>query len=96
MEKVQTATHGLICVEKKMAIIWHRVTVDDEGNYVFYLEPGEYTMKVYRSNVIMDEDEEVSVTNDAVVKWIWILRTQTDLSLTGRIGYAIVFYKTRE
>lgn len=43
-------------------------TVDDEGNYVFYLEPGEYTMKVYRSNVIMDEDEEVSVTNDAVVK----------------------------
>ncbi len=42
--------------------------VDDEGNYVFYLEPGEYTMKVYRSNVIMDEDEEVSVTNDAVVK----------------------------
>ena len=43
-------------------------TVDDEGNYVFYLEPGGYTMKVYRSNVIMDEDEEVSVTNDAVVK----------------------------
>ena len=43
-------------------------TMDDEGNYVFYLEPGEYTMKVYRSNVIMDEDEEVSVTNDAVVK----------------------------
>lgn len=43
-------------------------TVDDEGNYVFYLEPGEYTMKVYRSNVITDEDEEVSVTNDAVVK----------------------------
>ncbi len=43
-------------------------TVDDEGNYVFYLEPGEYTMKVYRSNVTMDEDEEVSVTNDAVVK----------------------------
>lgn len=43
-------------------------TVDDEGNYVFYLEPGEYTMKVYRSNVIMDEDEEVSVINDAVVK----------------------------
>ena len=43
-------------------------TVDDEGNYVFYLEPGEYTMKVYRSNVIMDEDEEVSITNDAVVK----------------------------
>ena len=43
-------------------------TVDDEGNYVFYLEPGDYTMKVYRSNVIMDEDEEVSVTNDAVVK----------------------------
>lgn len=43
-------------------------TVDDEGNYVFYLEPGEYTMKVYNSNVIMDEDEEVSVTNDAVVK----------------------------
>ena len=42
--------------------------MDDEGNYVFYLEPGEYTMKVYRSNVIMDEDEEVSVTNDAVVK----------------------------
>ena len=24
---------------------------------------------------------------------IWILRTQTDLSLTGRIGYAIVFTK---
>lgn len=43
-------------------------TVDDEGNYVFYLEPGEYTMKVYNSNVIMDEDEEASVTNDAVVK----------------------------
>lgn len=43
-------------------------TVDDEGNYVFYLEPGEYTMKVYNSNVIMDKDEEVSVTNDAVVK----------------------------
>ena len=43
-------------------------TVDDEGNYVFYLEPGEYTMKVYNSNVTMDEDEEVSVTNDAVVK----------------------------
>ena len=43
-------------------------TIDDEGNYVFYLEPGEYTVKVYRSNVIMDEDEEVSVTNDAVVK----------------------------
>ena len=43
-------------------------TMDDEGNYVFYLEPGDYTMKVYRSNVIMDEDEEVSVTNDAVVK----------------------------
>lgn len=43
-------------------------TVDDEGNYVFYLEPGEYTMKVYRSNVITDEDEVVSVTNDAVVK----------------------------
>jgi len=43
-------------------------TMDDEGNYVFYLEPGEYTMKVYRSNVIMDEDEEVSVTNDAVMK----------------------------
>lgn len=43
-------------------------TVDDEGNYVFYLEPGEYTMKVYNSNVIMDEDEKVSVTNDAVVK----------------------------
>ena len=43
-------------------------TMDDEGNYVFYLEPGEYTMKVYRSNVIMDEDEEVSVINDAVVK----------------------------
>lgn len=42
--------------------------MDDEGNYVFYLEPGEYTMKVYRSNVIMDEDEDVSVTNDAVVK----------------------------
>ena len=42
--------------------------MDDEGNYVFYLEPGEYTMKVNRSNVIMDEDEEVSVTNDAVVK----------------------------
>lgn len=42
--------------------------MDDAGNYVFYLEPGEYTMKVYRSNVIMDEDEEVSVTNDAVVK----------------------------
>lgn len=42
--------------------------VDDEGNYVFYLEPGDYTMKVYRSNVIMDEDEDVSVTNDAVVK----------------------------
>lgn len=42
--------------------------IDDEGNYVFYLEPGEYTMKVNRSNVIMDEDEEVSVTNDAVVK----------------------------
>ena len=42
--------------------------VDEEGNYVFYLEPGDYTMKVYRSNVIMDEDEEVSVTNDAVVK----------------------------
>ena len=42
--------------------------MDDEGNYVFYLEPGDYTMKVYRSNVIMDEDEEVSVTNDAVVK----------------------------
>lgn len=42
--------------------------MDDEGNYVFYLEPGEYTMEVYRSNVIMDEDEEVSVTNDAVVK----------------------------
>lgn len=35
---------------------------------MFYLEPGDYTMKVYRSNVIMDEDEEVSVTNDAVVK----------------------------
>lgn len=43
-------------------------TVDDEGNYVFYLEPDEYTLKVYRSNVIMNEDEEVSVTNDAVVK----------------------------
>ena len=43
-------------------------TVDDEGNYVFYLEPGEYTMKVYNSNVTMDKDEEVSVTNDAVVK----------------------------
>ena len=42
--------------------------VDEEGNYVFYLESGEYTMKVYRSNVIMDEDEKVSVTNDAVVK----------------------------
>lgn len=42
--------------------------MDDEGNYVFYLEPGEYTMKVNRSNVIMDEDEDVSVTNDAVVK----------------------------
>lgn len=42
--------------------------MDDEGNYVFYLEPGEYTMEVYRSNVIMDEDEDVSVTNDAVVK----------------------------
>ena len=25
-------------------------------------------MKVYNSNVIMDEDEEASVTNDAVVK----------------------------
>lgn len=43
-------------------------TVDDKGNYVFYLEPGEYTMKVHRSNVTMDEGEDVSVTNDAVVK----------------------------
>ena len=54
-------------------------TMDDEGNYVFYLEPGEYTMKVYRSNVIMDEDEEVSVTNDAVVK---------DLDITNANGLA--------
>lgn len=43
-------------------------TVDDEGNYVFYLEPGEYTMKVYNSNVTMDKGEDVSITNDAVVK----------------------------
>lgn len=43
-------------------------TVDDEGNYVFYLEPGEYTMKVYNSNVMMDKDEDVSIINDAVVK----------------------------
>lgn len=43
-------------------------TVDDEGNYVFYLEPGEYTMKVYRSNVTMDKGEDVSIINDAVVK----------------------------
>ena len=43
-------------------------TVDDEGNYVFYLEPGEYTMKVYNSGVTMDKGEDVSVTNDAVVK----------------------------
>ena len=43
-------------------------TVDDEGNYVFYLEPGEYTMKVYNSNVTMDKGEDVSVINDAVVK----------------------------
>lgn len=43
-------------------------TVDDEGNYVFYLEPGEYTMKVYNSNVTMDKGEDVSIINDAVVK----------------------------
>lgn len=43
-------------------------TVDDEGNYVFYLEPGEYTMKGYNSNVTMDKGEDVSITNDAVVK----------------------------
>ena len=43
-------------------------TVDDEGNYVFYLEPGDYTMKVYSSGVTMDKGEDVSVTNDAVVK----------------------------
>ena len=43
-------------------------TVDDEGNYVFYLEPGEYTMKVYNSNVTLDKGEDVSITNDAVVK----------------------------
>lgn len=43
-------------------------TVDDEGNYVFYLEPGEYTMKVYNSNVIMDKGEDVSIINDVVVK----------------------------
>lgn len=43
-------------------------TVDDEGNYVFYLEPGEYTMKVYNSNVTMDKGEEVSVTNASVIQ----------------------------
>ena len=35
---------------------------------MFYLEPGEYTMKVYNSNVTMDKGEDVSVINDAVVK----------------------------
>lgn len=59
---------GIYLYQKKDNRYLASSTVDDEGNYVFYLEPGDYTMKVYRSNVIMDEDEEVSVTNDAVVK----------------------------
>ena len=59
---------GIYLYRKKDSYYLASCTMDDEGNYVFYLEPGDYTMKVYRSNVIMDEDEEVSVTNDAVVK----------------------------
>jgi len=59
---------GIYLYQKKDNRYLASSTVDDEGNYVFYLEPGDYTMKVYNSNVIMDEDEEVSVTNDAVVK----------------------------
>ena len=54
--------------QKEGTVVLASCTVDDEGNYVFYLEPGEYTMKVYNSNVTMDKGEDVSIINDAVVK----------------------------
>lgn len=54
--------------QKEGTVVLASCTVDDEGNYVFYLEPGEYTMKVYNSTVTMDKGEDVSIINGAVVK----------------------------
>ncbi len=54
--------------QKEGTVVLASCTVDDKGNYVFYLEPGEYTMKVYNSTVTMDKGEDVSIINGAVVK----------------------------
>lgn len=43
-------------------------TVDDEGNYVFYLEPGDYSVQVSKADATIIAEEEVSVTNASVIQ----------------------------
>ena len=42
--------------------------VDEEGNYVFYLESGDYSVQVSKADATIIAEEEVSVTNASVIQ----------------------------
>lgn len=43
-------------------------TMDEEGNYVFYLESGDYSVQVSKADATIIAEEEVSVTNASVIQ----------------------------